>query len=256
MTVMNQDTNQRVIGAAPVGARDRESAAKAVREMFTSIAPRYDLLNHVLSLNIDRWWWWRTARKFDAILKHPNARVLDLCCGTGDMTFALRQRAASGTAQILGADFSHAMLQLAAVKGRGTTLRWIEADALQLPFPDGHFNLITSAFGFRNLADYDAGLLEIARVLAPSGEVGILDFGEPGGLMGYGYRIYFKKVLPAIGTMISGVRGPYAYLPASVERFPAPNEMLERMHQAGFSDPSWTPYTFGIAGLYRGMKKP
>jgi len=256
MTVMNQDTNQRVIGAAPVGARDRESAAKAVREMFTSIAPRYDLLNHVLSLNIDRWWWWRTARKFDAILKHPNARVLDLCCGTGDMTFALRQRAASGTAQILGADFSHAMLQRAAVKGSGTTLRWIEADALQLPFPDGHFNLITSAFGFRNLADYDAGLLEIARVLAPSGEVGILDFGEPGGLMGYGYRIYFKKVLPAVGTMISGVRGPYAYLPASVERFPAPNEMLERMHQAGFSDPSWTPYTFGIAGLYRGMKKP
>jgi demethylmenaquinone methyltransferase/2-methoxy-6-polyprenyl-1,4-benzoquinol methylase len=256
MTVMNQDTNQRVIGAAPVGARDRESAAKAVREMFTSIAPRYDLLNHVLSLNIDRLWWWRTARKFDAILKHPNARVLDLCCGTGDMTFALRQRAASGTAQILGADFSHAMLQRAAVKGKGTTLRWIEADALRLPFPDGHFNLITSAFGFRNLADYDAGLHEIARVLAPGGEVGILDFGEPGGLMGYGYRIYFKKVLPAIGTMISGVRGPYAYLPASVERFPAPNEMLGRMHQAGFSDPSWTPYTFGIAGLYRGTKKP
>jgi demethylmenaquinone methyltransferase/2-methoxy-6-polyprenyl-1,4-benzoquinol methylase len=255
MIVMNQDTNQRVIGAAPVGARDRESAAKAVREMFTSIAPRYDLLNHVLSLNIDRLWWWRTARKFDAILKRPNARVLDLCCGTGDMTFALRQRAASGTAQILGADFSHAMLQRAAVKGRGTTLRWIEADALQLPFPDGHFNLITSAFGFRNLADYDAGLREIARVLAPGGEVGILDFGEPGGLMGYGYRIYFKKVLPAIGTMISGVRGPYAYLPASVERFPAPNEMLGRMCQAGFSDPSWTPYTFGIAGLYRGIKK-
>jgi demethylmenaquinone methyltransferase / 2-methoxy-6-polyprenyl-1,4-benzoquinol methylase len=247
--------SQPVVGAAPAGARDRESAAAAVRDMFTSIAPRYDLLNHVLSFNIDRLWWWRTARKFDALLKRPEARVLDLCCGTGDMTFALRRRAGSASAQILGADFSHAMLQRAAVKGRGTTLRWIEADALRLPFPDGHFNLVTSAFGFRNLVDYDAGLREIARVLAPGGECAILDFGEPAGLIGHGYRIYFKKVLPAIGTLISGVRGPYAYLPASVERFPSPDEMQGRMHQAGFREVSWTPYTFGVAGLYRGVKK-
>jgi demethylmenaquinone methyltransferase/2-methoxy-6-polyprenyl-1,4-benzoquinol methylase len=258
---MNPDMNQRVVGAAPAGARDRESAAAAVREMFTSIAPRYDLLNHVLSFNIDRLWWWRTARKFDAILQRPDARVLDLCCGTGDMTFALSRRAGSQTPQILGADFSHAMLQRAsaksAEKGRGAKLRplqWIEADALRLPFPDEHFNLVTSAFGFRNLADYDAGLREIARVLAPGGECGILDFGEPGGLLGSFYRVYFKKVLPAIGTVISGVKGPYAYLPASVERFPAPDEMLNRMHQAGFHEVSWTPYTFGIAGLYRGVK--
>jgi demethylmenaquinone methyltransferase/2-methoxy-6-polyprenyl-1,4-benzoquinol methylase len=250
----NSEMNQPVVGAAPAGAQDRESAAAAVREMFTSIAPRYDLLNHVLSFNIDRLWWWRTARKFDVILKRPEARVLDLCCGTGDMTFALLRRGGAASAQIVGADFSHAMLQRAAVKGRGTTLRWIEADALRLPFPDGHFNLVTSAFGFRNLADYDAGLREIARVLAPGGECAILDFGEPGGLIGHGYRIYFKKVLPAIGTLISGVRGPYAYLPASVERFPAPDEMLNRMHQAGFREVSWTPYTFGVAGLYRGVK--
>jgi len=181
--------------------------------------------------------------------------VLDLCCGTGDMTFALRRRAGSESLQILGADFSHAMLQRAAAKGRGTRLRWIEADALRLPFPDGHFDLVTSAFGFRNLADYDAGLREIARVLAPGGECGILDFGEPGGLIGKGYRVYFKNVLPLIGTMLSGVRGPYAYLPASVERFPAPEEMLVRMRQAGFREASWTPYTFGIAGLYRGVKR-
>jgi demethylmenaquinone methyltransferase/2-methoxy-6-polyprenyl-1,4-benzoquinol methylase len=251
----NPEMNPRVVGAAPVGAQDRESAAVAVREMFTSIAPRYDLLNHVLSCNIDRLWWWRTARKFDAILKRPGSRALDLCCGTGDMTFALRRRAGSSGAQILGADFSHAMLQRAALKGRGTTLRWIEADALRLPFPDGHFNLVTSAFGFRNLADYDAGLRELARVLAPGGECGILDFGEPGGLVGRGYRIYFNNVLPAIGTMLSGVRGPYDYLPASVERFPSPGEMLGRMRQAGFSDVSWTPYSFGIAGLYRGVKQ-
>ncbi len=256
---MDREINQRIVGAAPGGARDRESAAQAVREMFTSIAPRYDLLNHVLSLNIDRLWWWRTARKFDSILKRPDARVLDLCCGTGDMTFALRRRAGSGSTkmQILGADFSHAMLQRAAEKGRGARLRplrWIEADALRLPFPDGHFNLVTSAFGFRNLADYDAGLREIARVLAPGGECGILDFGEPGGLIGKCYRVYFKKILPAIGTVISGVRGPYVYLPASVERFPSPDEMLGRMHHAGFCEASWTPYTFGIAGLYRGIK--
>jgi demethylmenaquinone methyltransferase/2-methoxy-6-polyprenyl-1,4-benzoquinol methylase len=180
------------------------------------------------------------------------------------MTFALHRRAASGAKQILGADFSHAMLQRAAAKaqeqekkkekGSGAKLRWIEADALRLPFPDGHFNLVTSAFGFRNLADYDVGLREIARVLAPGGECGILDFGEPGGLIGQCYRVYFKKILPAVGTMISGVRGPYAYLPASVERFPPPDEMLERMRQAGFLESSWTPYTFGIAGLYRGVK--
>ena len=251
---MDQELHQRIVGATPAGARDRESAAQAVREMFTSIAPRYDLLNHVLSFNIDRLWWWRTARKFDAILRRPEARVLDLCCGTGDMAFALHRRAGSEAAQILGADFSHAMLQRAAEKGSGTKLRWIEADALRLPFPDEHFNLVTSAFGFRNLADYDAGLREIARVLAPGGECGILDFGEPGGLIGQCYRVYFKKVLPAIGTMISGVHGPYAYLPASVERFPAPDEMLSRMRQAGFREASWTPYTFGIAGLYRGVK--
>ena len=250
---MNQEIQQPVVGAAPAGAHDRESASAAVREMFTSIAPRYDLLNHVLSFNIDRLWWWRTARKFDAILQRPDARVLDLCCGTGDMTFALSRRAHAET-EILGADFSHAMLQRAAVKGRATTLRWIEADALHLPFPDAHFNLVTSAFGLRNLADYDAGLREIARVLAPGGEVGILDFGEPSGLIGQLYRIYFKQVLPKIGTLISGVRGPYAYLPASVERFPSPDEMLNRMHQSGFREPSWTPYTFGIAGLYCGIK--
>ena len=245
---------RQIVGAAPAGASDRDSAAKAVREMFTSIAPRYDLLNHLLSCNIDRLWWWRAARSFDSILNQPDARALDLCCGTGDMTFALHRRCHSPAAQILGADFSHAMLRRATVKGKRTRLRWIEADALNLPFADSSFDLITAAFGFRNLADYDAGLREIVRLLRPGGECGILDFGEPRGLIGKVYRIYFKKILPKIGTVISGVRGPYAYLPASVQRFPSPEEMLERMRQAAFAEASWTPYTFGIAGLYRGVK--
>jgi len=243
-----------VTGATPVGASDAHSAARAVREMFTSIAPRYDLLNHVLSLNVDRLWWRRVARTFATILSQPNARVLDLCCGTGDMAFALQRAARISGVTILGVDFSHAMLQRAYQKSGGTSLRWIEADALNLPFSDGQFDLVTAAFGFRNLADYDAGLREILRVLRPGGECGILDFGEPRGVVGQVYGIYFRRVLPVIGTAISGVRGPYAYLPASVAKFPVPAEMLQRMRHQGFQQASWTPYTFGIAGLYRGKK--
>jgi demethylmenaquinone methyltransferase/2-methoxy-6-polyprenyl-1,4-benzoquinol methylase len=226
--------------------------------MFTSIAPRYDLLNHVLSMNVDRLWWRRTARTFRHIVSRPDARALDLCCGTGDMAFALHRAGGQAPAHILGADFSHAMLQRAKFKSSDPSMKsppeWIEADALNLPFASNRFDLVTSAFGFRNLADYDAGLREIHRVLCPGGECGILDFGEPHGILGSLYRVYFKQVLPRIGTVLSGVRGPYAYLPASVERFPPPEEMLDRMKQAGFAEASWTPYSFGIAGLYRGKK--
>ncbi len=246
-----------IIGAAPAGVSDPQQAARAVREMFTSIAPRYDLLNHVLSCNIDQLWWRRAARTFSRTLERPGARVLDLCCGTGDMAFALKRQAERLTApvpRIYGADFSHAMLQLATQKSKTTSLLWLEADALRLPLADASFDLVVSAFGFRNLADYDAGLREIVRILRPGGECGILDFGEPGGMLGSLYRLYFKRVLPKIGTLISGVRGPYDYLPASVERFPPPQEMVDRMKRAGVSEVSWEPYTFGIAGLYRGRK--
>ncbi len=265
MSRMAEAQRPTVIGAAPEGAIDAHSAARAVREMFTSIAPRYDLLNHVLSCNVDRLWWRRTARTFAHIFARPDCCILDLCCGTGDMTFALRKQArktgGKRSPQILGADFSHAMLQRARSKSFGKNGQnalampsWIEADALCLPFADQNFNLVTSAFGFRNLADYDAGLREIVRVLKPGGECGVLDFSEPKGLMGRLYRIYFKEVLPRVGTILSGVRGPYAYLPHSVERFPEPQEMLDRMRAAGFREASWTPYTFGIAGLYRGKR--
>jgi demethylmenaquinone methyltransferase/2-methoxy-6-polyprenyl-1,4-benzoquinol methylase len=251
---MNERNKTSVIGAAPEGATDRATAAQAVREMFSAIAPRYDLLNHVLSFNIDRWWWWRTARTFSSILGRPEARVLDLCCGTGDMTFALKRQAGSKGARIVGLDFSHAMLERAVRKSDGNAPRWIEADALNLPFADGSLDLVTSAFGFRNLADYDAGLREIARVLRPGGELGVLECAEPDGVIGKMYGIYFHRVLPKVGTAISGVKGAYAYLPASVGRFPRPTELTARMRAAGFREASWIPYTFGTAGLFRGIK--
>jgi demethylmenaquinone methyltransferase/2-methoxy-6-polyprenyl-1,4-benzoquinol methylase len=241
-------------GAQPIGARDEASAAAAVRDMFDHIAPRYDLLNHVLSANVDRLWWRRTARQFKSILARADARVVDLCCGTGDMTLALRQLSPATAAPYLGIDFAHQMLVRGRDKFSGKGIIALEGDALSLPLPDDSVDLLTSAFGFRNLANYRAGLEEIYRVLRPGGEFGILDFSEPRGLLGKLYRFYFKNVLPKIGTVISGVSGPYAYLPASVERFPEPHEMLKQMKSVGFVDVSWTQYTFGIAGLYRGRK--
>lgn len=243
-------------GTTPVGTSDEQSAAQAVRQMFDEIAPRYDFLNHVLSMNVDRLWWRRTAKKFRHILSQSNACVLDLCAGTGDMSVALRSVASKqqSDAAILALDFSRQMLQHGQAKFNANKIQPVEADALNLPLAENCMNLVVSSFGFRNLANYDAGLREIFRVLQPDGEMGILDFSEPGGAFGKLYSFYFRHILPRIGTMISGVRGPYEYLPASVHKFPAPQEMLGRMKAVGFKDVSWTPYTFGIAGLYRGKK--
>lgn len=130
----------------------------------------------------------------------------------------------------------------------------VEADALHLPLPGSSLDLITSAFGFRNLANYESGLREFHRVLKPRGELGILDFSEPGGVIGKFYAFYFRRVLPAIGARLSGMGSAYSYLPTSVQRFPTPPEMMSLMQKSGFTDVSWTPYTFGIAGLYRGVK--
>src|SRR5437899_4373388 len=166
--------------------------------MFTSIAPRYDLLHNVLSFNVDRIWWRRTARTFRHILIRPDTRILDLCCGTGDMAFALQRQAGKSSAQIVGADFSHAMVQRAALKSadRAAAPEWIEADALNLPFPDSRFDLVTSAFGFRNLADYDAGLREITRDLRPRRRRGSVDFGDPRRVGGAVYRLCLKQMQP------------------------------------------------------------
>jgi demethylmenaquinone methyltransferase/2-methoxy-6-polyprenyl-1,4-benzoquinol methylase len=242
-------------GAKPQGATDEVSAAEAVREMFDSIAPRYDLLNHVLSANVDRLWWWRAARQFRAVLANPDAAVLDICCGTGDMTMALLKRRPRGARPILAADFARVMLSRGAQKfaardaGEPCAIP-LEADALHLPLRSESLDLIVSAFGFRNLANYEAGLREFHRVLKPGGQLGILEFSEPGGLIGKAYAVYFRRVLPAIGRAICGKAGAYNYLPASVGNFPPPPAMLGLMTTAGYDECAWQPYTFGIAGLY------
>ena len=251
---MNETNRGAASGAAPAGSHDELGAALAVQSMFDEIAPRYDLLNHVLSLNVDRFWWWRTARNFRQTLARPDARILDICCGTGDMTLALLRRRPPQAVPIIAADFSHQMLVRGARKFTAKGAIAIEADALHLPLADGSLHLITTAFGFRNLSNYESGLREFHRSLAPGGRLGILDFSEPGGLLGKLYAFYFRRILPRVGKLLSGSSGPYAYLPASVERFPSPPSMLEMMRRVGFTDVSWTPYTFGAAGLFQGTR--
>lgn len=251
-------------GARPAGAVGEADAALAVRQMFDSIAPRYDLLNHVLSANIDRLWWRRAARRFRPVLARPKAAILDICCGTGDLTMALLKLRPHGATPILAGDFSPAMLRRGAEKfgkkaNRGSDIDApyavaIEADALHLPLRAESLELIVTAFGFRNLANYEAGLKEFHRTLKPGGQLGILEFSEPRGLLGNAYGVYFRRVLPAIGRMICGKDGAYNYLPTSVGNFPPPQTMVEMMRQAGFEKCAWQPYTFGIAGLFSAIR--
>lgn len=237
-------------GARPEGATTDEEAAIAVQKMFDEIAPQYDRANHILSMGMDRVWWNSTARYFDTTLKQPQSRVLDLCCGTADMTAALLARRPANAAPILAVDFSHEMIERGRIKMQGKPVEFVEADALNLPIEDASLDLVVSAFGFRNLADYNAGLREIRRVLKPGGRIGILDFSMPPAPLKQMYRLYFRHVLPRIGGMISGSQGSYAYLPASVERFPAPKDFLRMMEAASFNQTRWQPYLFGIAGLW------
>ncbi|HKM65715.1 MAG TPA: bifunctional demethylmenaquinone methyltransferase/2-methoxy-6-polyprenyl-1,4-benzoquinol methylase UbiE [Candidatus Acidoferrum sp.] len=226
-------------GTQPEGATSEQDASRRVREMFTRIAPRYDLLNHLLSGQMDKRWRARAARELRPILERADARVLDLCCGTGDLAFSLARR---GKAKIIGADFSHTMLVRANAKAAAESdgsipIPFFEADALRLPLADASFDLVTTAFGFRNLANYELGLREILRVLKPGGSVAILEFTEPApGFLGDAYRFYCQTVLPKIGGWISGDAAAYAYLPKSVARFFRPNELAGLMQQVGYTD--------------------
>jgi demethylmenaquinone methyltransferase / 2-methoxy-6-polyprenyl-1,4-benzoquinol methylase len=247
-------------GTQPEGAQDPQEASRRVREMFTRIAPRYDLLNHLLSAQMDRLWRARAARELAPILQRPGAVVLDLCCGTGDLAFALQRKA---KARILGADFSHTMLVRAcekshAAKANGTApIPFLEADALHLPFADRSFDLVTSAFGFRNLASYEDGLKEILRVLKPDGSIAILEFAEPPpGFLGDAYRFYTRTMLPKIGAMISGDSEAYAYLPKSVARFFRPEELASTMNAAGYKQVRFHLMTLGSVALHMALRPP
>jgi demethylmenaquinone methyltransferase/2-methoxy-6-polyprenyl-1,4-benzoquinol methylase len=231
-------------------------AAAHVREMFGRIAPRYDLLNHLLSLDIDKLWRRRVARKFDSVLCDPHAKVLDLCCGTGDLAFAFRRQAPAG-AEIIGSDFVPEMLIRARAKAAaaGAAVEFVEADALALPFADASFDLVSCAFGFRNLANYDRGLQEIRRVLKSGGAAAILEFAEPPGkIFGALYRFYFRHVLPWLGGLISGNTQAYSYLPSSVSKFPHPEELSSQSERAGFIDVRFERWTGGIVTLHVGRK--
>src|SRR5215472_9666568 len=252
------EISSRVKGTRPEDATTEAEASKTIREMFTQIAPRYDLLNHLLSFELDRLWRGRTAKRLRPILERPDALVLDLCCGTGDLAFAL---AHAGKARILGADFAHTMLvrakgksaDLSAVDGANATTRvpFFEADALRPPFADASFDLVTSAFGFRNLANYEAGLREIQRILKPGGTIAILEFAEPPeGFLGDSYRWYFTKVLPRIGWLISGHQSAYTYLPKSVARFFRPLELAALMTSVGYQSVGFHEWTMRTVALH------
>ncbi|HTU34084.1 MAG TPA: bifunctional demethylmenaquinone methyltransferase/2-methoxy-6-polyprenyl-1,4-benzoquinol methylase UbiE [Candidatus Acidoferrum sp.] len=252
-----RNVREKVAGTRPQGARDEREAAARVQEMFAQITPRYDFLNHLLSFNLDRVWRRRTASRFAHILRNPGSRVLDLCCGTGDLAFALAHKRGSNGAIISGADFVEPMLTRAREKGRsiGRRVTFSAADALQLPFPDSTFDLVTSAFGFRNLANYESGMREIARVLKPGGEVGILEFSEPGaGPLAGLFRFYFREILPRLGELVSGSGEAYSYLPASVGRFPAPQELASLMERCGFTAVQFEAWNFESVLLHRARR--
>jgi demethylmenaquinone methyltransferase/2-methoxy-6-polyprenyl-1,4-benzoquinol methylase len=239
-------------GTAPEGIHGEREAAAWVRGMFGRIAGRYDLANHLLSGNLDRLWRRRAVRSVRRVLARPGARALDLCCGTGDLTLALRR---AGGAAVMGADFCHPMLVAARRKLGATPL--VEADALRLPLRDASLDLVTAAFGFRNLANYDAGLREIRRVLGPGGMAAILEFSQPRrSAFAAAYNFYSRRLLPVIGGWITGARDAYRYLPESIGKFPAAPELAERMRAAGFARVTYEYLTGGTVALHIGEIPP
>ena len=241
-------------GATPSGTASEQEASRWVRSMFGRIAPRYDLANHVLSLNLDRFWRAYTVKRVHPILQRPGARVLDICCGTGDLMLALQ---AESTEHVMGSDFCRPMLTAAQrkIEERGFHCPLFESDALRLPLADESLDLITVAFGFRNFANYEEGLAEIYRVLKPSGAAAILEFSHPGKtLFGALYTYYSRHVLPFIGGLLSGSRDAYSYLPASIGKFPAAEDLLHSMRRAGFRNVEFKRMTGGVVALHIGTK--
>jgi len=241
-----------VTGTKPQGVQSEQEASRWVRAMFGRVAHRYDLANHLLSANIDRHWRAHTVRRVRDVLMRPDARVLDLACGTGDLLIALERAAGR---QLIGSDFCHPMLTGASTKLGRAALRsvLVEADALSLPLGDASVDLVTIAFGFRNLANYRAGLTEMRRVLRPGGVLAILEFSQPPNrAFAAFYNWYSRRVLPLIGGALSGAVEAYQYLPESVRKFPDTRQLAEMMSEAGFAPVDWEYLTLGIVALHIG----
>lgn len=250
-------------GATPAGVApgDEREASRRIREMFGRVAPRYDFLNRLLSLRVDQLWRRRLVREVRSYLSRPDTRILDLCCGTGDLMLALAsEKQRLGRAPfppVLGADFCRPMLAAAQSKLAtqsklaGPNRLLVEADALHLPLPGQSLDLITIAWGFRNLANYSGGLRECHRLLAPGGCLAILEFSQPSApLLGPLFTFYFRGILPRVGNAISGSGGAYSYLQSSVDRFLSPAELTAQARAAGFSEVKALPLTGGISVLH------
>ena len=234
---------------------DELEHARTVREMFSRISPKYDFLNHFLSVNIDKSWRKLVSKKLQDILERRDAVVLDVACGTGDLSVELQ---ANAKARIIGTDFCRPMLERAAEKNQKEefSIPYVEADALALPFPDRSFDAVTIAFGLRNLANWEDGLRELLRVLKPGGKLIVLEFSSP---IVPGFRqlfqFYFKGILPKIGGVLSGSRGAYEYLSESVSRFPDQKNLARMMRDVGFFDVEYKNLTGGVAALHIATRK-
>ena len=234
---------------------DELKHARAVREMFSGIAGKYDFLNHFLSVNTDKRWRRLVAKKLQDVLDKPGAMVLDVACGTGDLSLEMQK---SGKAKIIGTDFCRPMLSVAREinQKNQTAIPYIEGDGMNLSFADDTFDAVTIAFGLRNFSNWLDGLKELHRVLKPNGKLAILEFSTPI-IPGFKqiFNLYFTQVLPRIGGAVSGSRGAYEYLPNSVSRFPDQKNLALMMGEVGFSDVEYKNLTGGIAALHSGAKK-
>jgi len=225
--------------------------AAAVREMFSGIAGRYDFLNHLLSANVDKRWRRKVRAKLEKTLDDPNAIVLDVACGTGDLSIELHHEA---KARVIGTDFCRPMLSIA--KEKEPSIPLVEGDAMALGFADKTFDAVTIAFGLRNLSNVADGLAELSRILRPGGKLVILEFSSPA-VPGFrnAFNFYFSNVLPRIGGLVSGSRDAYEYLPHSVSKFPDQKNLIAMMRKAGFVNVEYSNLTGGIAAIHQGIKE-
>jgi demethylmenaquinone methyltransferase/2-methoxy-6-polyprenyl-1,4-benzoquinol methylase len=234
---------------------DELKHAAAVREMFSGIATKYDFLNHFLSANVDKRWRRLVSQKLRDVLENPSAQVLDVACGTGDLSVELQK---SGKAKVFGTDFCRPMLEIAADKNakNAQNIPYIEADGMNLSFADQTFDAVTIAFGLRNFSNWQNGLIELHRILKTGGKLVILEFSTPV-IPGFrqAFQFYFSNVLPRIGGAVSGSRGAYEYLPDSVSKFPDQKNLAKMMNETGFSDVEYKNLTGGIAAIHSGTKR-